>query len=281
MSLIGIVNLTERLLNQTQDNGNEAGPNGKAAKPALPQNVISNGADEFRPSAENTAKEAGLFQVRQQQVFTAAATVLLVQEGAGQKPATAGPAARTAQAAAAAAPVAAPVAAPTATLAAAPAATNNADVLAQLQSLNSSLAALGLSQAEIDVIDRVAQLIKDFSPAAFTSLVNQLQILQQDTTQNTTANAAANTAPTNATGTNTQNGGAFTLQELSIKFAGVNETLQQNGNGKNANGGTVQLSAFQLQVSEVQITLSNPATGQTAQVQAPQTAAPQAATATA
>jgi len=45
----------------------------------------------------------------------------------------------------------------------------------QLQTLNNSLAALGLSAADIQKVDQVAGLINDFSPTAFTSLVYQLE----------------------------------------------------------------------------------------------------------
>jgi len=49
----------------------------------------------------------------------------------------------------------------------------------QLFSLNASLVALGLTHDEITVVDRVAQLIKDFNPTAFTDLINQLQAQAQ------------------------------------------------------------------------------------------------------
>ena len=272
MSLIGLVNLTERLLNQPQDNGNDGGDSEKSAKQVTPQPVNNAGADEFRPSSANAENEAGLFQVRQQSVFTAAATVLLIENGPTQQATGASTANTNALAATNIVPQAAPQTANNVT------ATTNTDALAQLQGLNSALAALGLDQAEIDVIDRIAQLIKDFNPAAFTSLVNQLQLLQQDTAQS----AAQNTTSANATNTaNAASASGFKLEAFTIKFAGVNETLQQGGNGSNANGGTIQVSAFQFQISEVQLFLGNKTTGQTAAIQSPQvtTTATKAATA--
>ncbi len=262
MSLIGLVNLAERLFNQTQGNLNEDGDGSPRPAKAAAQ-TQRNPSDEFRPSRGNAANEAGLFQVTQQSVFIGTASVLVVQPG--------GAAVGKANVAAAAAPAvsAAPATqandttnAGSGAAAATPNAqnTDNAQVLAQLQSLNTALAALGLSADEIAAVDRVAQLIKDFSPAALTSLVSQLQALAQDSAPP----AATNASTSNASGT--QAGGGFSIQKLSIQFAGVNETVQEGGN-------TLQISAFQLQVSEVNLTLNNATTGQTAQIQAPQTAA--------
>jgi hypothetical protein len=264
MSLIGLVNLAERLFNQTQGNLNEdAGGSNRPAKAAA-QTPQANRSDEFRPSGANAANEAGLFQVTQQSVFASGASVLLVQPsgttagGAGATGAAPGNAATGGGA------VATPAATSTNTQSA-----DNAQVLAQLQSLNDSLAALGLSADEIAAVDRVAQLIKDFSPAAFASLISQLKVLAQDTTQATGTGANAPTASAAnanaASGTGAAQSGGFSIQELAIKFAGINETVQQGGN-------TLQISAFQLQVSEVNLTLNNAATGQTAQIQAPQAA---------
>ncbi len=67
-------------------------------------------------------------------------------------------------------------------------------------------------------------------------------------------------------------GGGFQIQELSIKFSGVQETLNQSGANGQAGNTSVQLSAFNLQVEEVNLTLAN-GNGQTAQIQAPQPAA--------
>src|SRR5690348_10186541 len=81
MSLIGLVNLAERLFNQTQGNLNEdAGGSNRPAKTGG-QTPQANRSDEFRPSGANAANEAGLFQVTQQSVFAGGASVLLVQPG--------------------------------------------------------------------------------------------------------------------------------------------------------------------------------------------------------
>lgn len=49
-----------------------------------------------------------------------------------------------------------------------------------------------------------------------------------------------------------QNGG-FAIEALTIKFAGVNEVVQRNGNGNSANNAAESISAFGLQESEAQI----------------------------
>jgi len=261
MALIGLVNLAERLFSQTQGNPNEdSGLTTKSPKGNGSEATQLKPSDEFRPSSGNAANDAGLFHVSQASVFTTAATVLLVQHenaahaanNATTAPATAANPAGggTTNAAVAAAPAAA--------------ASGTAQIQTELQSLNAALISLGLSADEIAAIDRVAQLIRNFSPAAFTSLVNQLNVLAQDTAQpeaTTTTNTAATTSATSS-GTQT---GAFSIQVLSINFSGINETVQHGRN-------TLQISAFQLQVSEVNLTLTNATTGQTAQITAPQTA---------
>ena len=72
------------------------------------------------------------------------------------------------------------------------AATGTASIVEQLQALNNALQALGLSPADIQQVDRIASVIKDFNPAAFTSLAYQLAALAPPaTTQQVPANAAA------------------------------------------------------------------------------------------
>lgn len=263
MALIGLVNLAERLFNQTQGNPNQdSGLTTKSPKANASEATQLKPSDEFKPSNRNAANEAGLFHVSQASVFTTAATVLLVQREntppAANNATTA--AATTANPAADGTTNSAGAAAPAA--AASAVTTGAAQIQTELQSLNAALISLGLSTDEIAAIDRVAQLIKNFSPAAFTSLVNQLNVLAQDTAQPAaTTNTAATTAATTG---GTQTGG-FSIQALSINFSGINETVQHGGN-------TLQISAFQLQVSEVNLTLTNATTGQTAQISAPQTA---------
>src|SRR6266853_4800340 len=71
MALIGLVNLAERLFNQTQRNPNEdSGLTTKTPKGDATQATQLKPSDEFRPSSGNAANEAGLFQVSQASVFT-------------------------------------------------------------------------------------------------------------------------------------------------------------------------------------------------------------------
>lgn len=231
MSVVGLVQLTEKLLNQTLQNSQE-NPQGAAKNTGTGQNAVPNGnTDAFVPSAQNSAAEAGIFQVTQVSLFSAAADLLLAQPKTAAAPNTANnanaanvvtePAANNASAGgtgaanatalaalnanpgtagiaaagnanAAATPAnttaaAATNTAPADTAPATPAVTSvgvtNASTAqgaqVQLADLNASLAALGLSQDEITVVDRVAQLVKDFNPAAFTDIINQLQAAAQ------------------------------------------------------------------------------------------------------
>lgn len=216
MSVVGLVQLTEKLLNQTLQNSQE-NPQGTAKNTGTGQNAVPNGnTDAFVPSAQNSAAEAGIFQVTQVSLFSAAADLLLAQPKTAAAPNTANnanaanvvtePAANNANAgvtgaANGAAPAVAtpanPIAdaatntAPADTALATPAANNvvtdtgatnvstTQGAQVQLADLNASLAALGLSQDEITVVDRVAQLVKDFNPAAFTDIINQLQAAAQ------------------------------------------------------------------------------------------------------
>ena len=49
----------------------------------------------------------------------------------------------------------------------------------QIQILNASLPALGLSKVEIQEIDHIATQIQNFNPAAYATLVNQFEALAQ------------------------------------------------------------------------------------------------------
>ena len=81
----------------------------------------------------------------------------------------------------------------------------------QLQSLNSSLAALGLSAADIRKVDQIASVIGNFSPTSFTSLVYQLEALaaaaSQATAQPSIANTAVNARASATQGTATSGAG--------------------------------------------------------------------------
>jgi hypothetical protein len=152
------------------------------------------------------------------------------------------------------------------------AAATAASVQDQLQALNTALAALGLTNADIQSLDRFPSLIKDFNPVAYVRLVFQLEALAQQTSQPTTTTGG--TAAIAGTGANA-NGGAFQIQELVINLSGLQGSANggtANGNrgGRQGAGGSIaQFSAFNLQVEEIQLTLANN-NGQTVQLRAPQ-----------
>ncbi len=346
MSVIGLVNLAERLSNQNTAQGPDAEATPKAANPQSTQGNPGTAEDQFTPSAQSTqaqatAQAAGLFSVSHLSIFSAAANFLLGQNplpqssqpAAATPPATANasaqqPAAANTQSTQPAVPTAAspaallqpPADSNNATTAANPVSSQtaaNAPVLSattaavsapvttttgaatsteqQLQALNAALQALGLSPQDIQQLDQIATVINEFNPAAFTALAYQLEALAPQTapqtastteanTQNTLAStnaAAANTTPTeasNGNGTPTApNSGGFQIQELVIKFTGVNAqgTTQNNGSANSGAQGTTgnangngQVSAFNLQIEEVNLTLVN-GSGQTTQLQAP------------
>lgn len=73
----------------------------------------------------------------------------------------------------------------------------------QLQALNNALAAIGLSAADIREVDRVASLINDFSPVAFTSLAYQLEAQAQNPAQPSAAAQKTQAAVGRASATGT------------------------------------------------------------------------------
>lgn len=328
MSVIGLVSLAERLLNQGSQGQNlpttQKGTNATAA------NETAGAAEDlFTPSAQSgQTQDAGLFSVAQFSFFSAAADFLLGQGNGPQTTATAtstpdagggngatgqtntaagnlpglatpqpivnlGPLGTTATDGNAgnAVPAGGTATATTAGTNAAGPGNVGAGTLAsqqQLQSLNTALVALGLTPPEIQQLDQIASILNDFDPTAYTSLAYQLEQLaqaQQPATtpaagnaQNTAANTPNNAAPANAAPANAVNGNgnAFQIQELAIKFAGV-QVQGGTANGAEAaapgtaaaGNGTLQTTAFNLQIEELNLTLTN-GTGQTAQVQLPQ-----------
>lgn len=337
MALIGLVNLTERLLNQTAGQNDNAQTGTTPASGAQDRDRTTTAADQFTPSAPNasgaTAEAAGLFTVSQFTLFSAAADFLLAQTlqpaappaanaqttgnnanplalalvptattalaptaaagnaAAASQAATTVPAPNTntgigtgaaaagANATAAQAPAANTAAAANATGSAVATAAGSPNVQSQLQSLNNALAALGLSQADIQVIDRIASVIQDFSATAFTSLVYQLEALAQNAAQ-TSATPAASTNPlpnangaaataTNANSANTAaNAAAGTspagAAATTPAIAAAVPTNAPNTTGASPNGGgglQVQELVIRFSGAEVQGTLGGATNG--------------------
>ncbi|MGA2812768.1 MAG: hypothetical protein ABSG16_15315 [Candidatus Acidiferrum sp.] len=247
MAHLGIVNLAERLLHQSQTPTEES-----ASAPTQNQQISSPSAtpdparpastppsnDQFTASSESnasdaTAQAAGLFSVTASSLFTAAANFILgalagpgtgTSSGAEQPGAAAPAKAVPAQAAAlpagaspasradsasltAAAQTTVTPAVTASTLVPAPTLTEIADTNTRLESLNDSLAAQGLGQPDIVVIDRVASAFGDYNPTTYSDLLYRLEGLasppQGNATPTTAAGAenpaaAGNTAPPSA-----------------------------------------------------------------------------------
>lgn len=271
MSLTAIINLAERLLNNSSGQSVDTSSTLKQSKQAPRVDSEAKAGDQFTPSAA-TQQDAGLFQVRQISIFSAAADFLFAQTLQPQSNPLANPAATPENGPVAPAPAKSTANAAPAAIASA--ATNTATSLNstqnQLLALNSALAALGLNDSQLAQIDRIASLIQVFNPLAFTSLVYQLEALAQ---ANASQSGAGATAPgaTIANPSQTNGAGGFQIQDLIIKFSGVQESITQAGTGTQGSNSKVQLSVFNLQVEEVNLTLANPA-GQSLQVTAPQPA---------
>jgi len=178
-----VQNLADHLFQQEQ------------ASPTVPQVVgarsVGSGAatqDTFTPSTQNNstatdAQAAGIFQLN-------AGTLATVTTGGppSQAPSNAAPNESRAQTG-----VGNPGAAHTTTAApvnpdvnsgqaaSGPAAT--AKLQLEIQRLNASLPALGLTNTQIQQIDRIASLIGDFNPAAYANLVNQFETQSQNASQ--------------------------------------------------------------------------------------------------
>jgi hypothetical protein len=135
-------------------------------------------------------------------------------------------------------------------------ATPAADVQVQLQALNAALPALGLTNAEIQQIDRIASLVGDFNPGAYANIINQFEALAQQATLQSPP-AVASPASISRAGTSaggSTSGGGFQVKEILVQFTG-SQAPQNNPAG--------------LQVTQVQFTLAN-GNGQTVQVQTQQ-----------
>jgi len=168
-----------------------AGSNGATAQTAGTNDDATNAAATAQAANANAAAASAATQATQQ---NAAATVA-VAANAPTPAATNPPALPAAQDTAT---NAATTASGAAAADAAADTTAAANAQTELQSLNATLAALGLSPDEITVIDRVAQLINDFNPQAYTDLINQLEALAQAVAPQTGAATTAAQAQTQA-----------------------------------------------------------------------------------
>jgi hypothetical protein len=209
MPVAGIANFVQSLADQSlgQTQNAQAGANRPGTGNAL--NATPN-EDTFTPTAQNnsaqgTAQDAGIFQVSQGAPAAVAANVPYAQTtlSANQNGAPAQAASVTTTNTGNGQPAAAAsstttvnagqiyLATPAAqTTAATAVATTN--VQEEIQALNNALPTLGLSKEDIQEIDRIAALIQDFNPGAYTNLVNQFEAQAQQTAQQSTGTVPAN-----------------------------------------------------------------------------------------
>jgi hypothetical protein len=224
--------------------------------------------DTFTPSTQNNsaqsaAQEAGIFQVTPGALTVATANLVIGQAN----PNTNQPVAPAQNAPAAGTNGGAPQAAAgtnsnaqagtsqqVASVPGTPRATNtaaaSASVQVKLQALNAALPALGLTNQQIQQIDRIAALIQDFNPGAYLNLVNQYEAQAQAATQQKPAIVAV--PPNSAALVNVaeaQNHGGAQAQGVAANPSGpqtnANPVVENgggqgagtNGNQSNAAGG--------------------------------------------
>ncbi|HTC64628.1 MAG TPA: hypothetical protein VK709_17440 [Candidatus Saccharimonadales bacterium] len=264
-----IQNLSDQLSGQTQNNSAQKSFLGQSAP------LTTAAEDTFTPSTQNgsaqtAAQDVGLFQF-------APGTLTAIRTNSTAQTAVGAPAiASTAQPAAAnksganGIPEGPTTDSPAAQSAASAAAAANIQL--QIQSLNASLPALGLTNTEINQIDRIASLVQNFNPAAYANLVSQFEALAQNSGAPASASAtvlpSTNSAPNSA---NSATNAGYQVQNVSIKFTGSTQPGNSSfagGGGNNFDANPPQSNSGGLQIGQVQFTLIN-GHGQTVQVQAP------------
>src|SRR5579863_8673457 len=282
-----VQNLSDHLLGQGQAPAAQAGGRILGTKdvgsPAAAEDTFtpSNGNEATRASAQ----DAGIFQVNPGSQAAATAGLLSAQQAPNANPAAVpGQAASGAGAALNAGANGAQTAAAASGSnpggnsgqgqgIASPA--TSAAVQNEIQQLNASLPALGLTNSQIEEIDRIASLVKDFNPAAYTNLVNQFEAQAQQSPQQNAAGAAQPSAPGSGSsvsavvGSNA-NGGGSPAQQILIRLAdsqGV-PSSQPASSGENSAATPSPSNANGSQAEPPQFTLQN-ANGQTAPAQSP------------
>jgi hypothetical protein len=229
MSAAGLANLAEILLNQTTAAQELPAFPGATAASTTARAAVIPGApvDQFVPSAQpgtaNGATDgAGLFAAPQSSLFTPATDAFLAQSapfGVNAAQTAAGKAA----------------------------ALGIGGVEKQLQALNNSLAALGLSTADIRKVDQIASIINNFDPTTFTSLVYQLEGLAANVANSpgaaTPAATSVGAANTTIAAVANSIGGKFALQGLQLQLIFANDSGpngQAHSVGVTANLGSAQ-----------------------------------------
>jgi hypothetical protein len=222
MAVEGIGNLVQILADQLleQTLNLQAGGNAQGTGSAGNSTITE---DTFTPSAQGNAaqaaaQDAGIFQVSEGTLTAVTANILFARTNPNAT--LSGAPAQAASATTTNAGKAQPAAATTSNIpvvpgqlfaptragqAPSPEAVPTTNEQEKIQALNASLPALGLSKIEIQEIDRLATLIQNYNPGAYTDLVNQFEALGQQATQ---PNAAS--SPANASSVGSQNTPAST-----------------------------------------------------------------------
>lgn len=282
MSVDGIANIFQNLPGQVPGQTQEI-RTGKGApgtvNPAVTEDIFTPSTQD--PHAPATEQDAGIFQVSPAALTAAAANLLFppsasntdqggatVQSpnigslqaatatktgssGNAGQPATNNPAAQAKSGTASA-----------------------ANVQLQIQALNATLPSLGLTNNQINEIDRIASLVQNFNPAAYANLVSQFEALAQQAAPPNAVNLPVIPGTSAATNSGSgANGSGFQLQEVLLKFTGAPQAAAGNsagnGNGQSAPANTPPTAGPALEIGLVVFTLTN-ASGQTVQVQSPQ-----------
>jgi hypothetical protein len=260
--------------------------------------------DHFTPSQQsassNTAGDAGLFQVQQFRLAPTQSAAAGVQQQTSAAPSTAQNA--IAESSANATPtVNATTPAETAANNSALSNLNSPQTQEALQSLNSSLASLGLTAAEIAAFDQYASVLLQFDPNALEDLQSQLNLLATQYSTNGGGTAAAQAAATNtasattaapaassaaasniaattpsaipllnpAQSSATNNNPTFQLSAFSITFGPPSQTSSQSSDAQTA-------PPVGLTIVEASVTLNNPSS-QSVQLRSPSASAPASA----
>jgi hypothetical protein len=133
----------------------------------------------------------------------------------------------------------------------------------KLQALNAALPALGLTNQQIQQIDRIATLVQDFNPGAYINLVNQYEAQAQAATQRTPAIVAV---PPNSAAlvsvTAGENPDGSQAQGIAVKASGPRTNANPGaGNGGGPGAGT---SNSQTTAADGQATQAPPQNGASA-----------------
>ena len=199
MAVEGIGSIVQNLPDQVSGQAQNAPAGASAAAPTAGKAPVAE--DTFTPSAQNNsallaAQEAGIFQVTPGALAAVSTNLVIGQANPNADPSGApapnvpadettggAPQAATGTNPGAQASTAQPAATPTGAPRAATSAAASPSEQVKIQALNAALPALGLTNQQIQQIDRIATLVQDFNPGAYINLVNQYEAQAQSASQ--------------------------------------------------------------------------------------------------